>query len=93
MLAGMFILDCSTTKQKPQGPCDHELFFPSETEIYTIILEMGWSEESPLLFESRAYDKAAIKQNGREAVTNFEPSAYQRETLLDSNNGGIKLIH
>ncbi|KAH9768051.1 ethylene-responsive transcription factor RAP2-7 [Citrus sinensis] len=37
---------------------------------------------------ARAYDKAAIKQNGREALTNFEPSAYQRETLLDSNNGG-----
>ncbi|XP_062092876.1 ethylene-responsive transcription factor RAP2-7-like isoform X2 [Humulus lupulus] len=37
---------------------------------------------------ARAYDKAAIKCNGREAVTNFEHSTYQGEIILDSNAQG-----
>ncbi|XP_052175394.1 ethylene-responsive transcription factor RAP2-7-like isoform X2 [Diospyros lotus] len=47
-----------------------------------------WEARMGQFLGKKAYDMAAIKFNGREAVTNFEPSTYEGEMQLCTNDGG-----
>ncbi|XP_057981867.1 ethylene-responsive transcription factor RAP2-7-like isoform X2 [Malania oleifera] len=47
-----------------------------------------WEARMGQLLGKKAYDKAAIGCDGREAVTNFKPSTYERAMTLEGSEGG-----
>ncbi|KAL1532791.1 ethylene-responsive transcription factor RAP2-7-like isoform X2 [Salvia divinorum] len=47
-----------------------------------------WETKMGQFVGKKAYDEAAIKSNGREAMTNFEFSNYDKERNFSSGNGG-----
>ena len=82
--SGTFISGCTTVKLRLQGSVICFFCSTSRPSVIVSIVDQ-WTF---LDYVFRAYDKAALQCNGKEAVTNFDASIYGDELIPGADNGG-----
>lgn len=82
--SGTYISGCTTVKLRLQGSIICFFCSTSRPSVIVSIVEQ-WTF---LDYVFRAYDKAALQCNGKEAVTNFDPSIYGDELIPGADSGG-----